>query len=500
MKQWSISKLVSVGVVVLLAALCLVSGLSMYNMLKLVTIQISHEQTFGPAISLTTDFERQVLNARISFIYFVAIQKVGSLDQGNEHYRNAELGQQDLVALINRHEELGVLRPGAAKLRADLNQYSVALQTVITTVQGGTTNGPVYNAQVKEWAALGAVMVADAANLEKLSATASSDSTAAAAEGLKSACKVYASLFAGGMPILVLLIRKLVRRINAVLHESIFETMEASMQIASVAHQIALSSQSQAEADSVQAATIEETSSVSAEINSLAARTTENAHATAVLMSHSEETLGKTNQSLTEMVGAMQRINGSSQKISKIIKVIDEISFQTNILALNAAVEAARAGEAGMGFAVVADEVRNLAQRCAQAARDTTDLIEESIQSSDEGRSKVDQVGSAVRAITSESEKIKQLIDEISTGSVEQSHGIQQISQAISQMEQSTQSNAAHAEQGAAAAVQLNAHADSMKELVGRMRLMVEGESSAARKPRNGMSSRARDRHGALRV
>jgi methyl-accepting chemotaxis protein len=276
--------------------------------------------------------------------------------------------------------------------------------------------------------------------------------------------------------------------------------MEASMQIASVAHQIALSSQSQAEADSVQAATIEETSSVSAEINSLAARTTENAHATAVLMSHSEETLGKTNQSLTEMVGAMQRINGSSQKISKIIKVIDEISFQTNILALNAAVEAARAGEAGMGFAVVADEVRNLAQRCAQAARDTTDLIEESIQSSDEGRSKVDQVGSAVRAITSESEKIKQLIDEISTGSVEQSHGIQQISQAISQMEQSTQSNAAHAEQGAAAAVQLNAHADSMKELVGRMRLMVEGESSAARKPRNGMSSRARDRHGALRV
>ena len=155
-----------------------------------------------------------------------------------------------------------------------------------------------------------------------------------------------------------------------------------------------------------------------------------------------------------------------------------------------------------MGFAVVADEVRNLAQRCAQAARDTTDLIEESIQSSVEGRTRVDQVGAAIREITSESTKIKQLVDEISTGSVEQSHGIQQIGHAISQMEQTTQTSVAHAEQGAAAA-QLNAQADSMKELVGRMRIMVEGESSAARKPQNGVPVRPRARHhrnGALQV
>ena len=121
------------------------------------------------------------------------------------------------------------------------------------------------------------------------------------------------------------------------------------------------------------------------------------------------------------MVSAMDGINASSQKISKIIKVIDEIAFQTNILALNAAVEAARAGEAGMGFAVVADEVRNLAQRCAQAAKDTADLIEESIQRSDGGRVKVDQVAVAIRAITAESAKIKVLVDEINLGSVEQS-------------------------------------------------------------------------------
>jgi methyl-accepting chemotaxis protein/methyl-accepting chemotaxis protein-1 (serine sensor receptor) len=189
----------------------------------------------------------------------------------------------------------------------------------------------------------------------------------------------------------------------------------------------------------------------------------------------------KANQSLAEMVGAMDGINASSQKISKIIKVIDEIAFQTNILALNAAVEAARAGEAGMGFAVVADEVRNLAQRCAQAAKDTADLIEESIQRSDGGRIKVDQVAVAIREITAESAKIKVLVDEINLGSIEQSSGIDQISRAITQMEQVTQGSAANAEQSAAAAQQLNAQAEHMTDVVEAKRALVDGSDRAPR-------------------
>src|SRR5205814_9930224 len=114
-----------------------------------------------------------------------------------------------------------------------------------------------------------------------------------------------------------------------------------------------------------------------------------------------------------KMVQAMSDIKTQSDKISKIIKVIDEIAFQTNILALNAAVEAARAGEAGMGFAVVADEVRNLAQRCAQAAKDTAALIEESIAKSADGKVKVDQVAQSIQGITEGSSKIKTLVDEV---------------------------------------------------------------------------------------
>jgi methyl-accepting chemotaxis protein/methyl-accepting chemotaxis protein-1 (serine sensor receptor) len=282
-----------------------------------------------------------------------------------------------------------------------------------------------------------------------------------------------------------------VRQINAVLRRSVVELSESVVQIASAAGQVASSSQSLAQGASEQTATIEETSSASTEINSMARRTTENSHKSAEMVTRSQEDFEKTNQSLAEMVSAMDGINGSSQKISKIIKVIDEIAFQTNILALNAAVEAARAGEAGMGFAVVADEVRNLAQRCAQAAKDTADLIEESIQRSDGGRVKVDQVAVAIRAITAESAKIKVLVDEINLGSVEQSNGIDQISRAITQMEQVTQSNAASAEESAAAAEELNAQAEHMKDVVSSLRAMVDGANTGGTDARSASSRHA---------
>lgn len=207
----------------------------------------------------------------------------------------------------------------------------------------------------------------------------------------------------------------------------------------------------------------------------MARRNTENSHSAAEAVARSQEGFEKANSSLGEMVGAMEGINASNQKTSKIIKVIDEIAFQTNILALNAAVEAARAGEAGMGFAVVTDEVRNLAQRCAQAAKDTADLIEDSIQRSNGGRIKVDRAAVSIRTITAEASKVKVLVEEINLGSVEQTRGIDQIGRAITQMEQVTQSSAANAEESAAAAEELSAEAKAMQDVVEALRAMVDG-------------------------
>jgi methyl-accepting chemotaxis protein len=293
----------------------------------------------------------------------------------------------------------------------------------------------------------------------------------------------------------------MIRDINQTLRQTVAELTDTASQITGAATQVESSSQNMAEGSSHQAATIEETSAASSEINSMAQRNTENSRATADMVTQSQARFEETNRSLEQMVHAMDGIASSSQKISKIIKVIDEIAFQTNILALNAAVEAARAGEAGMGFAVVADEVRNLAQRCAQAAKDTSELIEDSIQKSRGGKTKVDQVADAIRTITAESAKMKILVDEINLGSIEQARGIDQITRSINDIEQITQSSAASAQQSAGAAQQLNAQAHTMEDVVERLTVMVDGGSGtrttmakprviATGKPHGNMGSR----------
>jgi methyl-accepting chemotaxis protein/methyl-accepting chemotaxis protein-1 (serine sensor receptor) len=293
------------------------------------------------------------------------------------------------------------------------------------------------------------------------------------------------SMLVGGIMIFI------VRQINAALRGALSELSEGAGQVASAAGQISSSSQSLAQGASEQAASLEETSASSEEINSMARKNAENSQAANTLVTQSQQKFTETNQSLATMVVAMGDIKASSDKVAKIIKVIDEIAFQTNILALNAAVEAARAGEAGMGFAVVADEVRNLAQRCAQAAKDTAELIEESIVKSNDGKTKVDQVAVAIRAITEESAKVKTLVDEVSLGSQEQTRGIEQVAKALTQMEQVTQQSAASAEESAAAAEELTAQASTLMDVVGQLSAMVGGAEAAERSHRVAPARRA---------
>lgn len=270
---------------------------------------------------------------------------------------------------------------------------------------------------------------------------------------------------------------RLVSGISAALRQLASEMALGAEEVAAAASRVSSSSQSLAQGSSQQAAALEETSATSEQINAMARRNSDNSRTAADLMAQSQCKFIQTNQSLDQSVAAMGEINTQSGKIARIIKVIDEIAFQTNILALNAAVEAARAGEAGMGFAVVADEVRNLAQRCAQAAKDTATLIEDSIAKSGDGQAKVDQVAAAIRAITEESSNVKALLDEVKLGSQEQSRGIEQVAKAIIQMEHVTQTTAANADQSAAAAEHLNAHSETLSDIVHRLGAMVGVDS-----------------------
>jgi methyl-accepting chemotaxis protein/methyl-accepting chemotaxis protein-1 (serine sensor receptor) len=264
------------------------------------------------------------------------------------------------------------------------------------------------------------------------------------------------------------------------------EILEGSRQLAGASGQIASSSQSVAQGASEQAATLEETSSSATEITAVTRKNAENTRSMAGLMTETARLVEHANHSLDEMVQSMKEINGSSEKISRIIRVIDEIAFQTNILALNAAVEAARAGEAGMGFAVVADEVRNLAQRSAQAARDTALLIEESIAKSNGGSARLDQVAASIRQITSSASQVKTLVDEVDVGSQEQARGIEQIATAVGQMQQVTQRVAANSEQSAAAGEELSAQAQNLHTIVERLRGLLGDISDGAARPAAG--------------
>ena len=265
----------------------------------------------------------------------------------------------------------------------------------------------------------------------------------------------------------------IVRGTNNALRRVALELKDGAAQVEQAAGQVSTSAQSLSQGATEQASSLEETSASMEEMASMTRRNADNAVQASKLVNEVAHQVTASNTALGEMVGSMDGIRDSSNKVAKIIKTIDEIAFQTNILALNAAVEAARAGEAGMGFAVVADEVRNLAQRSAQAAKDTAGLIEESIGKSQEGSLKVQQVASVIGAITESVNKVKGIVEEVREASQQQTQGIDQVTQAIMQMEKVTQTTAATAEESAAASEELNAQAETSLSTVRELEVMV---------------------------
>lgn len=279
----------------------------------------------------------------------------------------------------------------------------------------------------------------------------------------------------------------LISSINRALQRMVRHLNHSVAQTLCAAEQVATSSKSLADGASDQAASIEETSASIEEIRARTQRNSDNASRTQELVRVACAAADKGANDMHNMRAAMEALKASNGDISKIIKTIDEIAFQTNILALNAAVEAARAGESGMGFAVVADEVRTLAQRSAQAARETASKIESAIQSSGQGVALSAKVADVLQEIVGKTHEVEQLINQVVTASQEQSQGIQQINTAVSQVDKVTQDNAASSEESSAAAEELRMQAGKMREIVIELARLVGNEQLETPEPAGGL-------------
>jgi len=302
-------------------------------------------------------------------------------------------------------------------------------------------------------------------------------------EATASAAKAEANLAAGiGITVFImsiLLALFIIRSITKPINRIIEGLGDGAEQVAAASGEVSASSQSLAEGASEQAAGIEETSSSLEEMSSMTRQNSDNAGQANKLMGDVRQIVVRANDSMDRLSGAMGEITSASEETSKIIKTIDEIAFQTNLLALNAAVEAARAGEAGAGFAVVADEVRNLALRAAEAAKNTSDLIDGTGKKVVEGSELARSTNEAFGEVAESAGKVGELVGEIAAASKEQAQGIEQVTTVVTEMEKATQNNAASAEESASASEEMNAQAEQMRAYVGKLTNLMGGRKAA---------------------
>jgi len=266
-------------------------------------------------------------------------------------------------------------------------------------------------------------------------------------------------------------IKESIQKISGSLNQTLTEINQASEQVLSGSEQVSDGAQALAQGATEQASSVEELSATIIDISSQVRENAEHAVNANENVNHVRNEIETSNQYMSEMISAMSQINESSNQIGKIIKTIEDIAFQTNILALNAAVEAARAGAAGKGFAVVADEVRNLASKSAEAAKNTTSLIETSVKQVENGAKIADETAKSLLRVVDSAKTVSDTVEKISQASSRQSDAIDQVTLGVDQISGVVQTNSATAEESAAASEELSGQAQALKVLVGKFKL-----------------------------
>ncbi len=266
-------------------------------------------------------------------------------------------------------------------------------------------------------------------------------------------------------------IKKAINTAMEILDNRMQQIASGADQVSSASEQISRGSQDIAQSSTEQAGNLQEISSNLTETSSLTEANTQNAQQAKIMTDSSLESAKQGVDNMNKLSDAIERIKSSADETNKIVKTIDEIAFQTNLLALNAAVEAARAGESGKGFAVVAEEVRSLAIRSAEAAKDTANLIQESVTNASTGVTLNTRVISSLNTMNDQITKIGEMMSDIAAGSEQQRDGILQVNGAIEQLNQLTQQNAANTEESASAAEELSSQAQEMRSIANEFKL-----------------------------
>ena len=476
MKDMTIGKRITLGFSVLLILITLLAATSWYQSSKIGVGLISLATDNLPGVELTSKLVAETLRYRLTSLKHIIstnVVEMTDLDkQADEQARKflALLGDYRKTILLAEEKQL------SEKVEPLLNEYLMAAKQMRKLSMELRTDEAMalLNGDVSKYYAAYEASVLACEEYNEKAADATSSRVLAALASSKTLTVVVlglALLIGIGFAIVI------IRSVSQVLTGLSATLADGADQVAAAAGQVSSASQSLAEGASEQAASLEETSSSLEEMASMTKRNADNAvHAkeTAVQTRHSADAGA---EQMKTLLVSMDAIKAASEDITKILKNIDEIAFQTNILALNAAVEAARAGEAGAGFAVVADEVRNLAQRCAAAAKETAVKIEDSVKKSQQGALISADVAKSFDEIQTKVRQLDQLVAEIASASQEQSQGISQVNIAVTQMDKVTQSNAANAEESASASEELNSQAESLKEAVASLQQLVGGSS-----------------------